>query len=669
MEPDASDNLFIVISMEEAGRMRGIEERAGWRWAYFGMGLILIAAMLLFPGRPEAKERTPKKAGASSPLTPIRHVIIVVGENRSFDNLFATYRPLHGQHIRNLLSEGIVTPSGDPWIHFGKALQMRARNEGPFLLDPPLEGPFKVLPVPDVTYAAKAAWGTSDPSLVPDPGLFPSDQFLLKTGGAGLPHDNADTRFPANLPPGPFQITHFVPYDSYTGDPIHRFFQMWQQSHFRKQGASSKRKTEEGHDLYTWVAVQVGNGGNGNPPSTPFGVDSTHQGGVPMGFYNMETGDAPYFKWLADHFSLADNYHQAIMGGTGPNHVAIGTGDVVWYQNGKGRPIVPPAGQIENPDAMNGTNNWYIQDGYSGGAYVNCSDSESPGVKAILSYLTRLPYRTSSRCAPHHYYMVNNNKPGFHRDGRRYVSDFFVPPSSLRTIGDELSQHEISWGYFGEGFHPNTPRTPYYCNICNPFQYASSIMTTPLIGHLGGLGDFYRSIEERTLPAVSIVKPDALLDGHPAYGKPGLFEGFVRKLVDTVRRSPYWNHTAIFVTFDEGGGYYDSGYIQSIDFFGDGPRVPFFAISPYSRGGTVVHAYFDHVSLLKFIERNWALPPLTSRSRDNLPDPIARKNDPYVPVNNPAIGDLMEMFHFPRTRVSSQTPFVSDPPINDAPGR
>ena len=100
------------------------------------------------------------------------------------------------------------------------------------------------------------------------------------------------------------------------------------------------------------------------------------------------------------------------------------------------------------------------------------------------------------------------------------------------------------------------------------------------------------------------------------------------------------------VTFDESGGYYDSGFIQPLDFFGDGPRVPLIVVSPYSRGGRVVHSYGDHVSILKFIERNWRMNPITARSRDNLPNPIARHDNPYVPANMPAIGDLFDMFDF-----------------------
>ncbi len=106
-----------------------------------------------------------------------------------------------------------------------------------------------------------------------------------------------------------------------------------------------------------------------------------------------------------------------------------------------------------------------------------------------------------------------------------------------------------------------------------------------------------------------------------------------------------WQDTAILVTTDEGGGYYDSGYIQILDFFGDGTRIPFLAISPFAKRGFVDHTYYDHASILKFIEMNWGLPPLSPRSRDNLPNPVASA-DPYVPQNRPAIGDLMNLFQF-----------------------
>ena len=162
--------------------------------------------------------------------------------------------------------------------------------------------------------------------------------------------------------------------------------------------------------------------------------------------------------------------------------------------------------------------------------------------------------------------------------------------------------------------------------------------------HLKDTTDLYAAIANGTLPAVSYVKPDGYLDGHPASSKLNLYEGFVKKIVDGVQANPeLWKSTAIFVTFDEGGGYYDSGYIQPVDFFGDGTRVPMIVVSPWTKAGHISHVYSDHASVVKFIEANWGLKPLTDRSRDNLPNPKAEKGNPYVPRNKPAIGDLMDL--------------------------
>jgi phospholipase C len=99
---------------------------------------------------------------------------------------------------------------------------------------------------------------------------------------------------------------------------------------------------------------------------------------------------------------------------------------------------------------------------------------------------------------------------------------------------------------------------------------------------------------------------------------------------------------------DEGGGFYDSGFIQPVDFFGTGPRIPMIAVSPFSTGGHVSHVYNEHSSFVKFIERNWKLKgTLSSRSRDNLPNPVQGEEDnEYVPRNMPAIGDLFDLFDF-----------------------
>ncbi len=539
--------------------------------------------------------------------TPIEHLIVVIGENHTFDNIFGGYQPVHGQSIDNLLSRGIINPDGTPGINFSLAAQQQASDTDVYRIDPPQTGAYAILPQPNTTYAT------------------------------GLPANVPDTRFPADLPNGPFQITHYVPYASHTGDPMHRFFQMWQQYDKGR------------HDLFPWVATTASIG----PSNAYFSPTPTQpdQGGESMGFYNMSTGDAAAFKSLADNFAISDNYHQAIMGGTGANFIALVTGDV-GFHTANGRPDIPPANQIENPDPQPGLNNWYTEDGYRGGSYVNCADDANPGVGVIKTYLHSLPYKPFNRgnCAADTYYLVNNYNLGYSYDGTPAAlgaDKFTLPPQTIPTIADALAASNIGWKYYSGGRIANAAPTNEYCGICDPLTGFSSIMTTSLKENLQGVEQFYRDVAKNSLPAVAFVRPYESMAGHPANATTAKYEEFVTDLIKRVQKNQaLWAKTAILITTDEGGGYYDSGYIQPIDFFGDGTRIPMIAVSPYAKKGYVDHTYYDHASVLKFIERNWGLAPLSARSRDNLPNPVASHHHPYKPVNAPAIGDLMNMFDF-----------------------
>jgi phospholipase C len=284
-------------------------------------------------------------------------------------------------------------------------------------------------------------------------------------------------------------------------------------------------------------------------------------------------------------------------------------------------------------------------------------------VSPIVTYLGSLPHDVNPNCQQGHFYLLNNYNPGYFGDGSNAFTDlnndntvFTIPPSSVPTVGDTLLASNISWAYFGDQWNRYV-QDPYdlnpldeYCNICNPFQYETAIMANASVrtAHMLDTADLYAGIANGQLPAVSFVKPSGFVDGHPASSKLDLFEGFVKKIVDAIQAQPkLWASTAIFITFDEGGGYWDSGYVQPLDFFGDGTRIPLLVVSPFTQAGYISHAYGDHVSILKFIERNWYLHPVTARSRDNLPNPSSTAANPYVPKNSPAIDDLFDLFTFP----------------------
>jgi phospholipase C len=436
---------------------------------------------------------------------------------------------------------------------------------------------------------------------------------------------------------------------------------MWQQSDCNVKNATKSNPSGCLSDLYPLVITNYTN----IPDPASGGAIDDNGGGNSMAFYNVQSGDVPVLKQLADDYSMSDNFHQSVMGGTGANHVMLGTGDAIFWSDGQGNATVPPS-HIANPNPLPGTDDVYTVDLNFDGNFTNCADVTQPGIKAITDYLESLPYRPNPNCQPNHYYMVNNDNPGFLPDGTVDTAGIAkggsVPPTKVRTIGEALNEKNVSWAYYGGAYaaavalqHDPTSTNPgvqvgaAYCNICNFESYGNAIMGNPTqrAAHIKDTNDFFAAIDSEDLPAVSFVKPDGLLDGHPASSKLDLFEAMVKKIMDHLSAKPeLMADTAFIVTFDEGGGYYDSGYIQPLDFFGDGPRIPLIIVSAFSKGGHVNHTYTDHVSILKFIERNWNLKPLTGRSRDNLPNPVSHKDNVYVPQNSPAIGDLFDMFDF-----------------------
>jgi phospholipase C len=601
----------------------------------------------------------PRRGGDRSDLTrtPIKHVILLIGENRTFDHVYATYQPPRGQSVRNLLSEGIVNADGTPGPNVAAALQWQASNTGAYSVAPTHTAPYAQLPAMNTGGApTQAPFASAAQAQSIEPALPQEDYVELAEGGTGLPNHVIDTRFPAQLPNAPVDMHASISASDYANSPVHRFFQMWQQLDCNVQTATSHNPSGCRNDLFPWVETTIGAGNNGKAQPAGFTDQTTGEGSTAMQFLNIAQGDAPYFAELARNYTLSDNFHQSVMGGTGANHIMLGFGSLIYYADPQGHPTMPPANQIENPDTQPGTNNWYVQDGYGGGSYVNCADDTQPGVGPVKSYLHSLPYRTfrGTDCKPGAYYLVNNYNPGYLGDGTPAPlgsKQFTIPPTTQDNLALLLERHRVSWKYYGEGWGngKENGEAGTFCNICDPFLYSTQVMTNPdLRDNNQDINDLYTDIQNDTLPAVSIAKPDGILDGHPASSKLELFAGYVKKIVDMAKANPkVWNDTVIMVTFDEGGGYYDSGYVQPIDFFGDGSRIPLLVISRYSEGGRVVHTYYDHVSFDKFVEANWDLhEAISARSRDNLPNPVARRSDPYVPVNAPAIGNLMDMFDF-----------------------
>jgi phospholipase C len=200
-----------------------------------------------------------------------------------------------------------------------------------------------------------------------------------------------------------------------------------------------------------------------------------------------------------------------------------------------------------------------------------------------------------------------------------------VPNQTFATIGDRLSEKGISWAWYAGGWndavagHPD----PLFQFHHQPFVYFTNYAdgTPAKAEHLKDEQDFLAALATGRLPAVSFVKPVGIDNEHPGYTDVITGERHVQQLIDAVRSSPHWNHTAIIITYDENGGFWDHVAPPVVDRWGPGTRVPTIVISPFARKGVVDHHRYDTTSILALIEHRWGLAPLSTR--DAAADPLS----------------------------------------------
>src|SRR5215469_8268540 len=496
------------------------------------LALMSLAVFQLAVGGPFAATVQAHEHGEAR--TPIRHVIVLIGENRTFDHLFATYVPKSGDSVKNLLSEGIINADGTPGPLFHKAAQFQAvapfRTQFFISLNDNEKVPYQTLPAPTLNFSPSPATGEPPPfpagtpaALLAaiEPSLEAADLTLLTTGASGaaqtaeLPDFDSRINNFSHLPNGPFPLAGTaLPYDSYTGDTTHRLFEMWQQSDCNIANATPGNPSGCLSDLYPFVITNYTSEPDPNsfPPANQ--VDD-NGGGNSMAFYNMQKGDVPILKQLADQYAMSDNYHQAVIGETSANHVMLGTGDVMFWSDGNGHPTTPPA-NINDPDPLPGTDNVYTANGF----FTECADPNQPGVKPIRDYLASLPYHPRPHCEPGHFYLLNILGASFLPDGALdtvgIANATSLPPSNVRTIGEALNDRNISWAYYGGYYNAaialeHDPQSTNffvivgaaYCKPCNFEAYSPVIMADQAqrTAHIKDATDFFAALDNSTLPA------------------------------------------------------------------------------------------------------------------------------------------------------------------------
>jgi phospholipase C len=191
--------------------------------------------------------------------------------------------------------------------------------------------------------------------------------------------------------------------------------------------------------------------------------------------------------------------------------------------------------------------------------------------------------------------------------------DRAFPCFDIETAGDLLDRKSIPWASYSA--------TPYQNGyIWNAYSAISHVRGDPerWAQHVFPVDDLVRHIHEDRLPPVTWVTPRFEVSEHPEYS----FcwgEAWTTRVVNAIMQSPSWSETAIFITWDDYGGFYDHVPPPQIDVFGLGIRAPMLVISPFAKDGHVSHELGEFSSVVRFIEDNWGLPQLAERDRRATP--------------------------------------------------
>lgn len=192
-----------------------------------------------------------------------------------------------------------------------------------------------------------------------------------------------------------------------------------------------------------------------------------------------------------------------------------------------------------------------------------------------------------------------------------------IPNQTDPTIGDRLSDANVSWVWYSGGWnnaiagHPDKLFQFHH----QPFAYFAKYAdgTPGRAEHLKDETEFIAAARAGKLPAVAFVKPLGELNEHPGYANVLSGERHTMELLAALRASPEWASTAVIITYDENGGFWDHVSPPKIDRWGPGSRVPTIVISPFAKHGYVDHTQYDTSSILALIEHRWGLKPLGTR--------------------------------------------------------
>ena len=381
----------------------------------------------------------------------------------------------------------------------------------------------------------------------------------------------------ASLPNQPFHLAPYIPAtDNAPWDPSHNFHRMFAQV---DQGKMDKfvalALTNPKASLPSLVKM------NNDDPLVAF--ELSQPSGAVLGYYQRE--DLPHYHALADEYVLFDNFFQAMSGGSTGNALYLAAArSAQWLQ-------APETLKISQKLAL--------------------TDPQYDELGILINDLPPLNGPTEINIA--------NLK--------------IAPPPEEQTypsIGDRLNEAHISWAWYNENWNSVKPwalKTAFgpgdgsavidtsnlYVPHHNPFQYYPTWDDNVRAGRMRDVTDFFDDAKSGKLPGVSFIKATGVHDEHPEHSAPSWGQNWVMTILGALAHSPAWSRTAVIITYDEGGGFWDHVAPPKPDQYGCGTRIPALLVSPFARRGFVDSAMGDTTSVLAFISKRFNLKPLQTR--------------------------------------------------------
>jgi len=250
------------------------------------------------------------------------------------------------------------------------------------------------------------------------------------------------------------------------------------------------------------------------------------------------------------------------------------------------------------------------------------------------------------------------------------TADTSTPDYAWTDLTYLLHKAGVSWAYYvDQGYQPDCDDTPTAINcaprkqtagvpeIWNPLPDFQDVHTDGQLGNVQNLSKFYSAVQLDQLPAVSWIAPNLKDSEHaPALLSDG--QAYTTHIINTIMQSPEWDSTAIFLVWDDWGGFYDNVAPPVVDANGYGLRVPAMVISPYAKKGYIDHQTLSFDAYLKFIEDGFLNGQRLDPKTDGRPD-----SRPTVRENVSILGSLIQDFDFSQT---PRPPVLL--PLNPVPG-